>query len=142
MLLWVEVKDSCLLSRLSGLPSWGFNASESTQVLVLTASVRALQLEVDQYGYAVVKSGVEEEEEDERTSGQEWRRQPWYSDEPFFDFLEIPKPAPELTLDHEKEFLLQGVWAAAANTPWIGDEGEITDPETKKVSATVHGRAG
>ena len=117
---------------------WLIHVVESPSALVLTAAVCArVQLEVDQYGYAVVKSGVEEEEEDERTTGQEWRRQPWYSDEPFFDFLEVPKPAPELTLDHEKEFLLQGVWAAAAKTPWIGDEGEITDPETKKVSTTV-----
>lgn len=100
--------------------------------------VRCVQLEIDEYGYAVVKSGVQEEEEEERTTGVEWRRQPWYSDEPFFDFLEVPKAAPELTLDHEKEFLLEGkLWAGAARTPWIGDEGEITDAETKKVSLSA-----
>lgn len=93
-------------------------------------------MEIDEYGYAVVKTGVEEEEEEEKATGQEWRRQPWYSDEQFFDFLEIPKAAPELTKAHEKEFLLEGaIWKEAARTPWIGDVGEITDPETKKVSS-------
>jgi hypothetical protein len=109
--------------------------------LFLRGPVWWLQLEIDEYGYAVVKTGVEEEEEEEKATGQEWRRQPWYSDEQFFDFLEIPKAAPELTRAHEKEFLLEGaIWKEAARTPWIGDVGEITDPETKKVSSHLKQR--